>query len=86
MKPLAAPVAPVQTRDWNPSVSARGVLHALARGLARAIATAQVYLAYHRDARVAEELYRHLRRLSDAELARRGLSRDQIAQFVKQGF
>jgi hypothetical protein len=86
VKPQAALAAPAQKRERNPSLPAGELLQAIARGLARAMETARVYIDHHRSARTAEELYRHLSLMSDAELARRGLRRDQIAQYVKQGF
>ncbi len=85
MKPQATLAAAIQRQEWNPSSSAGGLLHALTRGLVRGMETAQVYIDHHGNARAAEELYQHLSRLSDAELARRGLRRDQIADYVKQG-
>ena len=85
MKPQAA-LAPVQRREWNPSQSAGELLQAMARGLARGMESARIYIEHHNNARAAEELHRHLSRLSDAELARRGLRRDQIAQYIQQGF
>ena len=53
---------------------------------ARAIGVVRVYQAEHRKARAAEELHRHLSPLSDAELARRGLHRDQLLELVKARF
>ncbi len=85
MKPQATLAAAIERREWNPSPSAGGLLRALTGGLVRGMETAQVYIDHHGNAMAAEELYKHLSRLSDAELARRGLSRDQIAQYVKRG-
>ena len=41
------------------------------------------YVIEYRNAKAAQELYRHLSRLSDAELAKRGLDRRQLPQLVK---
>ncbi len=71
-------------RDWYFRTSARVLLEVLGRGVSRAIGTARTYLVEHRNAKVAEELYRSLSRLSDAELARRGLDRRQLARLVKE--
>jgi hypothetical protein len=60
------------------------LLEALGRGISHAIGTARTYLVEYRNAKVAEELYRSLSRLSDAELARRGLDRHQLAPIVKE--
>ena len=70
--------------DWYFRISARGLLEALGRGVGRAIGAARTYVVEHRNAKVAEELYRSLSRLSDAELARRGLDRHQLARLVKE--
>ena len=37
-----------------------------------------------RKAKAAEELYRYLSRLSDAELAVRGLNRHRLVQFINE--
>ena len=50
----------------------------------RAIGTARIYLVEYRNAKAAEELYWQLSRLSDAELARRGLDRHQLTQLVRE--
>jgi hypothetical protein len=81
MKSLASPAQ----RPTNP-LSASVMLHALAAGLARSIGMARTYQNEHRNARAAEELHRHLSQLSDAELARRGLHRDQLLELVKGRF
>jgi hypothetical protein len=83
VKPIASPV---QRSDWHLPLSASALLHALGRGLARSIGIVRTYVVEHRNARAGEELYRHLSRLSDAELARRGLGREQVAQLVKGRF
>jgi hypothetical protein len=41
------------------------------------------YVIEYRSAKAAQELYRHLSSLSDAELARRGLERRQLPQLVR---
>lgn len=73
-----------QRSDWYFRLSASVLLHALGRGVDRAIGTARTYLVEYRNAKVAEVLYRNLSRLSDAELARRGLDRHQLARPVKE--
>ena len=81
MKSLANPAE----RPTNP-LSAAVLLHALAAGVSRSIGIARVYQDEHRKARVAEELHEHLSQLSDAELARRGLHRDQLLELIKGRF
>ncbi len=81
MRSLANPAE----RPTNP-LSASVLLHALAAGLSRSIGIARVYQAEHRNARAAEELHERLSPLSDAELARRGLHRDQLLELVKGRF
>jgi hypothetical protein len=77
---------PVQDSQLYQPLSADDLLQTLGRGLQRSIGAALDYVAQHRDARAAEEVYRSLSRLSDAELARRGLRREQIAEFAKGQF
>jgi hypothetical protein len=79
VKPQARPA---QSSDFDQSLSPSDLLQALSRGLLRSIGTAQAHLAQHREARAAQELHRHLSGLSDAELARRGLDREQLARLV----
>jgi IS1 family transposase len=50
--------------------------------LERASATVAAYVASCRDAHAAAALYRELSRLSDAELARRGMDRAEIRRLV----
>jgi hypothetical protein len=54
----------------------------LSKGVARSLGTVRLYLIRHRDARAGEELHRHLSLLSDTDLARRGLDREQLAQLL----
>jgi hypothetical protein len=77
---------PVQDSQLYQPLSADDLLQTLGQGLQRSIGTALNYVAQRRDARAAEEIYRSLSRLSDAELARRGLRREQIAEFAKRQF
>jgi hypothetical protein len=67
-------------------ISATALLQALAAGLSRSIRTAKVYRSEQLKARAAEELHHHLAQLSDAELARRGLHRDQLLELIKARF
>ncbi len=83
MKPLSKPI---QRSDWYPPFSAGVLLHAVGRAFERSIGTARTYLSEQRKAKAAEDLYQHLSGLSDAELARRGLDRDQLAHFVREHF
>ena len=64
--------------------SASVLQHLLDRQLEHSIGTARNYLVEHRKAQVADELYTHLSGLSDAELARRGLKRQDLPQFIKE--
>ena len=80
MKPQAA-VFP-ETTPKNP-LTASMIVQALAAGAAHSLTAAWAYLSEYRDARAAEELYKELSRLSDGELARRGLDREQLATVLK---
>ena len=80
MRPLAGTDARI---DWYPTFYLSILVHALGQGFKRALGSAQIYVIEHRNARVAEELHQNLWRLSDAELARRGLARERLAQFIK---
>jgi hypothetical protein len=52
--------------------------------LKRPFATALAYFVEHRRAKAAEDTYHRLSRMSDAELAKHGLERSQIASFIKE--
>jgi hypothetical protein len=80
VKPQAA-TYPATTLK-NP-LTASTVMQAVVAGAAHSLAAAWVYVREYRDARAAEELYKELARLSDSELARRGLDRPQLALLVK---
>ena len=83
MKPL---VKPIQGSGSFPPFSASVLMHALGRAVERFIGRARIYLGEHRKAKIAEEQYTNLSRLSGAELAKRGLRREQIAQLIKGRF
>jgi hypothetical protein len=83
MKPLTRSA---QRSDWYPPFSAGVLLYAVGRAFERSLGAAQSYLGERRKAAAAEELYRHLAGLSDAELARRGLDRHQLAHVVREHF
>jgi hypothetical protein len=57
--------------------------YALNRWFEHSIGTTRDSLAEYRKAILADGLYAHLRGLSDAELARRGLQRRRLAQFIR---
>jgi hypothetical protein len=52
--------------------------------IARASAKISAYIAGYRDANAAAALYHALSRLSDAELARRGINRAELHRLVEQ--
>jgi hypothetical protein len=58
--------------------------HALIRACERITDAVATYAIAHRKAKAAEELYRYLSRLSDAELAVRGLNRHLLVQFINE--
>jgi hypothetical protein len=60
------------------------LLHALIWAHDRTIGALATYMIAYRKAKVAEDLHRYLSRLSDAELAGRGLNRRQLPQFIRQ--
>jgi hypothetical protein len=80
VKPQAA--AFPQTTPQNP-LTASTVVRVLAAGAAHSLMAAWVYVSEYRDARAAEELHKELSRMSDCELARRGLDRARLALLVK---
>jgi hypothetical protein len=80
VKPQAA--AYPATTLKNP-LTASTVILAIAAGAAHALTTTWAYVIEYRDARAAEELYKELSRMSDSELERRGLDREQLALQVK---
>ncbi len=80
VKPQAA--AYPETTPQNP-LTAITVVQALAAGAAYSLTAAWAYVSEYRNARATEELYKELSRLSDSELARRGLDRAQLALLVK---
>jgi hypothetical protein len=55
---------------------------ALRRAVGRVGGAVAAYSNAHRKAKTAEELYCSLSRLSDAELAARGLDRQRLTQFL----
>jgi hypothetical protein len=52
--------------------------------IARAFAKVSAYVAGYREANAAAALYHALSRLSDAELARRGIDRAELHRLVEQ--
>jgi hypothetical protein len=60
----------------------RDLLRALIWASGRITGAVVAHIVAHRKAKAAEELYRHLSRLSDAELAARGLDRRQLPQLM----
>lgn len=68
----------------GPSVPSRLFLRALIWVHERTIGALVTHMTAYRKAKVSEHLYSHLSRLSDAELAARGLDRRQLAQFIRQ--
>lgn len=77
-------VKPIGESDWNFQLSASALLHVVGKAFKWAVVTAWTYMSARHKAWVAEELYRSLSRLSNAELARRGLNREQLAYLVKE--
>jgi hypothetical protein len=67
-----------------PLAFSRLLAHALIWAYERTAGTVVTYMIEYRKAKVSEELYRHLSRLSDAELAARGLDHQRLAQFISQ--
>jgi hypothetical protein len=57
-------------------------LPALSWLYARTAGAVVTHMVVYRKARVAEDLFRQLSRLSDAELAARGLRREHLAHFI----
>jgi hypothetical protein len=57
-------------------------VRAFARGAGRCMRAMAILLVEHRKAKAAEELYTRLSRCSDADLARRGLDRQQLGRFI----
>jgi hypothetical protein len=62
---------------------ASSLRHAVGRWFARSLGAALVYVVERQRAKAAEVLYTQFSRLSDAELARRGLNRTHLAQFIR---
>jgi hypothetical protein len=83
VKPLAAAYPATELR--NP-LTTGAILQAIGTGAARSLAVAWAYVSKHREARAAGELYARLSRLSDGELARRGLKRERLAELTKHSF
>jgi len=77
-------VKPIGESDGNFQLSASALLHVVGKALQWAVVTAWTYMSARHEAWVAEELDRSLSRLSNAELARRGLDRQQLAYLVKE--
>jgi hypothetical protein len=68
----------------SPLVPSRLLVHALIRAYECTIGAIATYMIEYRKAKISEDLYSYLSRLSDAELAARGLDRRQLAQFIRQ--
>ncbi|MFZ0848026.1 MAG: hypothetical protein WAO08_02320 [Hyphomicrobiaceae bacterium] len=68
----------------SPRLPSGFLLEALSRAFERTVGAAVVYMIEYRKAKAAEELCRHLARLSDQELAVWGLDRRSLAQFIRQ--
>jgi hypothetical protein len=68
----------------SPPAPSRLLLHALIRAYEYTIGAVAAYMIEYRKAQVAERLHSYLSRLSDKELAARGLDRRQLAQFIRQ--
>ena len=68
----------------SPRLPSGFLLEALSRAFERTVGAAVVYMIEYRKAKAAEELCRHLARLSDEELAVWGLDRRSLAQFIRQ--
>ena len=66
------------------SLAPSGLQHALIWAYECTAGAVVTYMSEYRKAKVSEELYRQLARLSDAELAARGLDRRQLAQFISR--
>jgi hypothetical protein len=64
--------------------SAGSLLHTMGRWFARSPRAMLDYVIEYRRAKAAAELHAHLSRLSDAELARRDLTRGQLAQHMRE--
>lgn len=68
----------------SPRLPSGFLLEALSRAFERTVGAAVVYMIEYRKAKAAEDLCRHLARLSDEELAVWGLDRRSLAQFIRQ--
>ncbi len=68
----------------SPRLPSGFLLEALSRAFERTVGAAVVYMIEYRQAKAAEDLCRHLARLSDGELAVWGLDRRSLAQFIRQ--
>ena len=68
----------------SPRLPSGFLLKALSRAFERTVGAAVVYMIEYRKAKAAEDLYKHLSRLSDEELAVWGLDRRYLAQFIRQ--
>jgi hypothetical protein len=66
------------------SRSAKYSFRTLLRRLERPFAAVLIYLIEYRRAKAAEETFARLSSLSDAELAKHGIERGQISQFVRE--
>jgi hypothetical protein len=66
------------------AVPSHSLLHTLMRASRRIAGAIGAYLIASRKAKAAEELFRHLSRLPDQELATRGLDRKRLAQIIAE--
>jgi len=65
-------------RTWYPSFSAKGLWHAIKSAFNQAGRQAWADMEETAGKRADSELRRHLSRLSNAELAKRGVSREDL--------
>jgi hypothetical protein len=68
----------------SPRLPSGILLKALSHAFEGTAGVAVVYMIAHRKAKAAEDLYRHLSRLTNEELTVRGLDRRHLAQFIRQ--
>jgi hypothetical protein len=73
-----------QKGDAHAQYAAGSLLHTMSRWFARSPGAMLNYVIEYRRAKAAAELHTQLSRLSDAELARRDLTRDQLAQHIRE--
>ena len=82
MQALTKPAAEAMR---HPQTIAMPVLQAISASLRAVAKVISIWIIERRRGQAAERIHEQLRRMSDADLAKLGIKRDQIPQYIKEG-